>query len=170
MSSRGILIVTKFGYRRGGAEAVAIDLARLLHSHGWRTAIFAMDFPANAPASPDIPLFTAPEVSIDGSAADKARAARRILGGAGVGAAFRRALREFSPDIVHFHNIHSYLSPEVVRIAAMSGVPTVWTLHDYKLICPAYTFLRAGKVCEECLSNPWAVVRHRCMKLSLAAS
>lgn len=74
MSSRGILIVTKFGYRRGGAEAVAIDLARLLHSHGWRTAIFAMDFPANAPASPDIPLFTAPEVSIDGSAADKARA------------------------------------------------------------------------------------------------
>lgn len=170
MSSRGILIVTKFGYRRGGAEAVAIDLARLLHSHGWRTAIFAMDFPANAPASPDIPLFTAPEVSIDGSAADKARAARRILGGAGVGAAFRRALREFSPDIVHFHNIHSYLSPEVVRIAAMSGVPTVWTLHDYKLICPAYTFLRAGKVCEECLNDPWAVVRHRCMKRSLAAS
>ena len=85
MSSRGVLIVTKFGYRRGGAEAVAIDLARLLHNHGWRTAMFAMDYRVNTQASPDIPLFTAPEVSIDGSAADKARAARRILGGAGVG-------------------------------------------------------------------------------------
>lgn len=170
MNNPAALIVSKFGYRRGGAEAVAIDLARLLRGHGWRIALFAMDYPANEPAADDIPLFTAPEVSIDGPAAGRMRAAGRILGGAGVGDAFRRAIGEFRPDIVHFHNIHSYLSPEVVRIAAKAGIPTVWTLHDYKLICPTYSHLRSGKVCEECLSDPWAVVRHRCMKQSLAAS
>ena len=118
MSRLSALIVTKFGYRRGGAEAVAIDLASLLHSRGWRVGIFTMDYPANDAPPPGIAMYTAPEIRIDGALSDRLRGARRVLGGAGVAAAFRAALADFRPDLVHFHNIHSYLSPSLDALAA----------------------------------------------------
>ncbi len=30
---------------------------------------------------------------------------------------------------------------------------TVLTAHDYKIVCPSYTMLRDGHVCEECLTG-----------------
>ena len=54
---------------------------------------------------------------------------------------------------------------------ARAGVPTVMTLHDYKLVCPSYLFLDHGKVCEACLGGFFghAVVR-RCKDDSIGAS
>lgn len=47
----------------------------------------------------------------------------------------------------------------------------VWTLHDYKLLCPRYDCLRNGlQVCEECFSNKRKVREHKCMKNSALAS
>jgi glycosyltransferase involved in cell wall biosynthesis len=45
------------------------------------------------------------------------------------------------------------------------------TLHDYKLVCPVYTLLRAGRPCEACLGRmPWPLLAHRCKNSSLAES
>ena len=101
----------------------------------------------------------------------KLKAAARIFGGAGVKDAFSRLLKDFRPDVVHFNNIHSYLSPAIVKMAKDFGAKTVWTLHDYKLVCPSYSCLSQGKICEECIGgNVHAVVDKRCMKGSRAAS
>ena len=73
--------------------------------------------------------------------------------------------------MVHLHNIHSQLSPVLAQEAKKKGIPVVWTLHDYKLICPAYTFMDAsGNVCESCLKNPKAVIEKKCLKSSKLAS
>lgn len=82
-----------------------------------------------------------------------------------------RALDDFRPDVVHLHNVHSYLSPLVAVEAKKRGIRVVWTLHDYKLICPAYSCRRPdGTICEDCFQSPFGVLRHRCMKGSFAAS
>jgi putative colanic acid biosynthesis glycosyltransferase len=50
---------------------------------------------------------------------------------------FIEKIREFSPDIIHLHNIHGYfIHVEVLfNYLKTSGIPVVWTLHD----CWAFT-------------------------------
>ncbi len=47
----------------------------------------------------------------------------------------------------------------------------VMTLHNYRLSCLPATFLRDGRVCEDCLGRlPWRGVMHRCYRQSVPAS
>lgn len=164
-----VLIVNKFYYPRGGDCVCAISLERLLRENGHETAVFAMDYPENL--ATDFNRYFAPEVSFDGGIGNKLRAVARVFGGAGAKRAFKNILADFRPDVVHFNNIHSYLSPAIVKMAKDSGARTVWTLHDYKLVCPAYSCLSGGSVCEECIeSGKGGVLKKKCMKGSLAAS
>ena len=164
-----ILIVNKFYYPRGGDCICAITLERLLRENGHETAVFAMDYPENIDSG--FNRYFAPEVSFSGGIGNKLKAASRIFGGAGVKEAFAKLLTDFRPDIVHFNNIHSYLSPVIVEMAKKAGAKTVWTLHDYKLVCPAYSCLSNGKICEDCIGgNKRNVLSKRCMKGSRAAS
>ena len=75
------------------------------------------------------------------------------------------------PDIIHCHNLFPALSPGTLRAADRAGVTIVMTLHNYRLLCLPATFLREGKICEECMGRlPWRGVVHRCYRNSTAAS
>lgn len=164
-----ILIASKFFYMRGGAELVAINTRRMLLEHGHQVRVLAMDYPDNIPL-PERSTFPS-EVRLFGSMSDKLKGVRRMLGLGDVRRSVRRALDEFRPDVVHMHNVHTYLSPLVAREAAARGIRVVWTLHDYKPICPSYSCRRPdGTLCEECFANPRAVIRYRCMKGALLPS
>ncbi|MBD5312802.1 MAG: glycosyltransferase family 4 protein [Bacteroides sp.] len=164
-----VLIVNKFYYPRGGDCVCVLNLERLLGLHGYETAVFSMDYSENIPSEWS-PYF-ASGIDFSGSVSRKVDAVRRMLGFGDIRKSFLRILDEFNPDIVHLHNIHSYLSPQLALMARKRGKRVVWTLHDYKLICPSYSCLADGKVCEECVGgSSFGVVRHRCMKGSLAAS
>lgn len=163
-----ILLVNKF-YRREGGDCIHfLALEKLLRDHGHEVAVLVMKHPDNLqlPAG----SFEVPQVSINGGIVDRFNAASRILGSYGVKKAVKGAIASFRPDIVHLHNIHSYLSPAVAQMAKESGIPVVWTLHDYKLICGAYSCLQNGNPCTDCISSPTAILRHKCMKNSAAAS
>ncbi len=163
-----VLQVNKFYYPRGGDCIVMMGTERLLRAHGHEVAVFAMQYPDNV-ASPWSGYWPG-EVSFGGGARNIARAFTRMMGYGEVATCFGRLMDEFKPDVVHLHNIHSYLSPVVARVAHERGCRVVWTLHDYKPVCPSYSMLRDGKPCELCLSDGNAVVKHRCMKGSLPAS
>lgn len=84
-----------------------------------------------------------------------------------------RALRElaisFRPDVVHVHNFFPLVSPGVFRAAASLGLPTVLTLHNFRLLCPQAMLLREGRVCEDCVGRvPWRGVLRRCYRGSAA--
>jgi glycosyltransferase involved in cell wall biosynthesis len=51
-------------------------------------------------------------------------------------------------------------------------VPVVQSLHNYRLLCPAATFVRDGVVCEDCLGKtvPWPAVKNSCYRSSKLAS
>lgn len=163
-----ILLVNKFYYRRGGDCVCVLNLERLLRRNGHEVAIFAMDYSENEPTQWS--RYFAPNVTFQGGAAEKIKMLKRTLGFDNLNDSFKKLLDDFRPDVVHFHNIHSYLSPSLAKTAKQHGATVTWTLHDYKLLCPSYLCLRNGKPCEKCLSHPINVLAHRCMKDSLPAS
>ena len=57
------------------------------------------------------------------------------------------------PDLVHVHNTFLMVSPSIYSACKEAHVPVVQTLHNYRLLCPAATFFRDGRVCEECLEH-----------------
>lgn len=163
-----ILLVNKFYYPRGGDCISMINLEALLRRMGYEVAVYAMAYPKNL--SSDTARYFATEVSFSGGLVDKLKAANRLFGTGDIVRSFQRILDDFRPNIVHFHNIHSYLSPIVVKLAHEMGCRVVWTLHDYKLLCPAYNCLCHGKVCEACFTDLTQVLRRKCMKGSAVAS
>ncbi len=176
-----ILLCNKFYYHRGGDCIYTLELERLLHQHGHDVAIFAMKYPDNLP-SPWQDYF--PSEASFSFGPKMINALFRPLGSREVKEAFERIIQDFKPDVIHLGNIHSQLSPLLAEIAHSRGIHTVWTLHDYKLLCPRYDCMQPnGLVCEECFCNqkeatgkavkspnPNACLRHHCLKGSLLAS
>lgn len=163
-----VLIVNKFYYPRGGDCICAMNLERLLDEKDFDTAVFSMDYPENMTS--EWSAYFASQVEFSGSVSKKLKAMKRIFGMGDIRDSFSRILDDFAPDIVHLHNIHSYLSPQLAAMARKRGMKVVWTLHDYKLICPSYNCVSDGQPCEDCITSPFSIVRKRCMKGSMAAS
>lgn len=81
------------------------------------------------------------------------------------------AVQRFRPDVVHVHNAFPLVSPSVFWTARDLGVPTVMTLHNFRLLCPQATLLREGRVCERCVGRfPWEAVVHGCYRESRVQS
>jgi glycosyltransferase involved in cell wall biosynthesis len=75
------------------------------------------------------------------------------------------------PEVAFFHNTVPLISPSAYFACAEAGVPVVQTLHNYRFLCPAGTFLRQGKICEECVTSTlFRSVRHSCYQDSASAS
>ena len=164
-----ILLVNKFYYLRGGDCMATFGTERLLRSCGHEVAIFSMRYPSNVPSEWE--RYFPKEVAFSFSTLSKAISAiTRLFHSTEVARNFKRLLSDFQPDIVHLHNIHSYLSPLVARIAHQGGVRVAWTMHDFKLVCPSYLCLRDGAPCEACFKKKRNVILHRCMKGSFFAS
>jgi len=163
-----ILIASKFYYRRGGDCTYALNLESLLRSKGHETAVFAMQYPLNLNCSQE--KYFPSEVNFN-SAKGAFKATIRALGMGETADKFKSLIDDFQPHIVHLNNIHSQLSPVIAEIAHRRGVKVVWTLHDYKLVCPRYDCLLKGNtLCERCFTDKKQVLKNRCMKNSLAAS
>ncbi len=145
-----------------------INLEELLKANGHEVAIFSMDYPENLPSEwskyfpsevkfkPGLGLF---------------ETIKRPFGTSEVKRKFKTLLNDFKPDVVHLHNIHTQLSPIMGQIAHEKGVKVVWTLHDYKLLCPRYDCLRNGEtICEKCFTDKSKVKEYKCMKGSTIGS
>lgn len=82
-----------------------------------------------------------------------------------------RACEAFEPDVIHAHNTFPLISPSLYWEASRSGIPIVQTLHNFRLLCPQATFLRQGKICEDCLGKgTWRSVGRKCYRDSHAQS
>jgi glycosyltransferase involved in cell wall biosynthesis len=141
-------------YRSGpasGENRVVADEARLLVEGGHDVDVFA---PEMRPAS----------------GLQMIRAGIEVIWSAEAVAEVKRRVHHQKPDVVHCHNLFPWLSPAVLR-AVDEAVPIVMTVHNYRLLCLPGTFVRGGRICEDCLGRrPWPGVLHRCYQRSVAAS
>ena len=164
-----ILLANKFYYPRGGDCIYTIELERLLKSKGHEVSIFSMQHPSNQ--SSEYAGYFPSQIDFNKrSLKSFISLLIRPFGSPEVEKKFTRLIADFKPDIVHLNNIHSQLSPVIALIAHKHEIPVVWTLHDYKLVCPAYLLLSGGKPCEACLDKKWSVLSKKCIKDNLLAS
>lgn len=138
-----------------GENGVADDECRLLAAHGAEVERLEVESDEIAGWSPlrraALPL-------------------RVVWSGRGA-ALVRDAVERADPDVVHFHNTFPLLSPAALTAASSGRAAVVQTLHNFRPLCPAATFLRNGRVCEDCLGRlPLPALRHGCYRGSRAAT
>lgn len=158
-----ILLANKFYYRRGGDCIYMLNLEKLLKAHGHEVAVFAMDYPEN---------LDTPWKKYFPKNMSKLMAFTRPFGSHEVKSKFKKLLDDFKPDVVHLNNVHTQLSPVMAELAHQRGIKVVWTLHDYKFLCPRYDCLKNGNtICETCFNgDKKACLDYKCMKGSMLAS
>jgi glycosyltransferase involved in cell wall biosynthesis len=145
-----VLLVNKFFYLRGGAEASFFDTARLLREKGHRVSFFSMRHPRNFASSFSRYFVSPVDFGRSAPIGQKMKSSLRILYSFEASRRIARLLEEERPDLVHLHNIHHQLSPSILPAIKRHRLPVVMTLHDYKMVCPVYTLFSNGKVCERC--------------------
>ncbi|MFO7973168.1 MAG: glycosyltransferase [Planctomycetota bacterium] len=81
-------------------------------------------------------------------------------------------IRRERPSVMHCINTFPLISPACYYAARREGVAVVQSLRNYRLLCPGATCLRQGRICEDCVSKPfaWPAVRHGCYRHSRAGS
>jgi len=167
-----VLHVNKYLYRRGGAESYMFDLADLQRQAGHEVDFFGMTHPDNE--AQRLAHHFPRQVELEpppSTALGKASAVARMIWSSSSRRGLAHVLDEVQPDVVHLHNIYHQLSPSILAATSEFGVPTVMTLHDYKLACPSYQMLDHGKVCSACIERgPLQAARHRCKDGALAPS
>lgn len=156
-----ILHVNKFPHRVGGVESHVFALSARQQAAGHTTDLFSLE-----------------NVGHNGfdiaskSLRSRVSSVSTLLWSRAAHASLEQHIRDFDPDVVHFHNIYHHLSPSVIAAARKQARPTVMTMHDYKVVAPCYLLFRDGGQCTECVGRrfPLPSIEHRCVKVSRAAS
>lgn len=166
-----VLQINKFHYVKGGAERYYLDISEALRHRGHQVNHLAMAHPSNLPATPGDRFVE--EVDYRGGLGPvaKVRHGLRAIWNREAERAVLDLARAKKPTVAHLHNIYHQLSPSVIAALRTAGVPVVQTLHDYKLVCPAYLLMTEGRICERCKGGRYLeAVRHRCLLDSTGAS
>jgi glycosyltransferase involved in cell wall biosynthesis len=161
-----ILQVNKFYYHHGGADTVMIHTGKLLEKKGHDVIYFSMRSDKNEPC--DQEKYFVPFIDLNkGGIKNSIRIAGRLLYSTDARDRMERLLLKEKPDIVHLHNIYHQLSPSILHPIYNKKIPTVMSLHDYKLVCAEYNMLCRGKPCEDCAHGRYFMCfKNSCIKNS----
>lgn len=166
-----LLSINNYYYRRGGAEVVFLEQNRLMEEAGWRVVPFAMRHEKNLPSEWSDYFVEEIEFGEAYTLAEKAKRALKITYSLEARKNIARLIERVRPDVAHAHNIYHHISPSFFEVLHSRGVPTVLSLHDLKIACPAYKMLTHDGVCERCKGGKiWNVMTQRCIKNSLTLS
>jgi glycosyltransferase involved in cell wall biosynthesis len=107
----------------------------------------------------------------DGSLLGRVAIAPRMVWSWEARSDFASILDELRPDIVHVHNTFLVISPSIYSACSQRRIPVIQTLHNFRLLCPAGTFLRDGIVCHECVHHTLLrSIRYGCYRDSRTAT
>ncbi|MEM1212104.1 MAG: glycosyltransferase family 4 protein [Planctomycetota bacterium] len=141
-----ILLVNDAATPLGGAEHMTLSLREAYRRRGHDALIFASTHGQHAgPCEADMTCR-----SFSGPAQGVARVYNPWAA-----SAFRRAVKEFDPDVVHVRMFLTQLSPAIMPM--LKGRPHLYHATDYMMVCPSGHMLRsdgepcrtpAGRVCR----------------------
>jgi glycosyltransferase involved in cell wall biosynthesis len=165
-----VLVANNYYYMRGGCERVMFNDIRALLDRRVDVVPFSTIDPANVPTEYSADFARGVDIHAT-TAMGRLGAAVEAIHSRRTAEAFGALVEKTRPDIVHCHNIYGRLTTSILAVARRRAVPTVLTVHDYKLVCPSYLMLLDGRPCNACMDGGYyRCVVHRCHKHSLAAS
>ncbi|HKM85711.1 MAG TPA: glycosyltransferase family 4 protein [Terriglobales bacterium] len=146
-----ILYCNKYDYPFSGTEAYLFDLIHRMDQRGHETALFSMDHgrtPAFAGRCYRIPHidFKDPNAGF----LKKIRMAAHAVYSPSARRAMRSCLADFSPGLAHVRGIYHHLSPSILWELKRQGIPVLYHVNDFKILCPTYNFVADGRPCELC--------------------
>lgn len=161
-----ILLINNFHYRKGGSEVVYFNIADLLQQYGHEIIFFSCVDEKNEPCRQQ-EFFIRPNNKLS-----KLKGAIRYFYNTVAKHNIEKLILAEKPDIAHIHLFWGGISPSILSVLHKYDIPVVHTVHDYRMICPAYTFRTPnGTICEECQGvHFYKCIKHRCSKGSLAQS
>ena len=158
-----VLMAHTFHHARGGDSTYALGLSRLLEADGHAVVPLAMRHPDNDPSVWEHRFLPWVDLRDPRGRLAKLAAVPRMLWSREARALARRLIAEERPDVLHLQHIHRHITPSILDAAQEAGVPVVWTVHDYELVCPEGHLFRDGAPCEDCRHEGYAAaIRHRC--------
>lgn len=148
-----ILQIDKYFYLKGGAETVFFNTIDLLKENGHHVVPFCLKSKKNRESEYSKYFVDFPELS-ESSTFTKIKNISNFFYNTDSVKKLETLIQNEKPDIAHIHLLFNGISVSILPLLKKHNIPIVMTVHDYRLICPAYTF-RNGKeeICESCLKN-----------------
>ena len=151
-----VLLINNLHYRRGGSETVYFNTGRLLEEAGHTVIWFSLRDGKNLPCDQ-----LADFASRGGNILARLR---NYFYNKDVARRLDALLEREHPDIAHVHLLWGGVGAAIFEPLHRHGVPLVHTVHDYRMVCPAYTFRNdRGRICEECSEGNYRpCLKNRC--------
>jgi glycosyltransferase involved in cell wall biosynthesis len=150
----------------GGSDRYFFALAKILQEHSHSVIPFTAGHPNNLPTPwsdyfPEGVNFEAPSF----------RDILRFVYSKSAANAMRKILKHSPIDIAHLHIYYGQLTASILASLQEADLPIVQTLHEYKIVCPVYTLVSNGEICQACQGHAfWHAIVKRCNRGSLARS
>ena len=169
-----VLLINNYYYNRGGDCTYLFSLKNILKEHKNNVSVFSMNHPLNFDTK--FSKYFVSYINYDQEIRSKTissglKVAKRTIYSTEAKKKIEELIRIEKPDIAHIQNIHHHITPSIFKTLKKNGIPIVWTLHDYTIICPNTSFLSKGEICEKCKKRKYfwpSIVK--CKKNSFAAS
>lgn len=159
-----ILFCNKYNFPFSGTEVYLFELMDLLRSQGHEVALFSMADPRGAPTPFD--EYFVPHIDFKDPRATwttRAKQAAHAVYSTDARQRLQHVIASFHPDIAHVRNIYHHLSPSILWELKAQGIPVLYHLNDFKLLCPAYNLVSNGRACEQpCTGRFWKVLSEGC--------
>ncbi len=143
------LLIDVYNFNKGGAETVCFNTGKLLEEHGHEVVYFTLKWKDNRP-SPQSKYFPESKETRRGPLKQVKNlvnyfyhfeAAKKI----------EQLIIDEKPDVAHIHLMWGQITPSIFPVFKKYSIPVLFTVHDYRIVCPAYTFRDGnGKICEAC--------------------
>src|SRR5215472_3429643 len=158
-----ILYCNKYNYPFSGTEVHLFEVMQLMREHGHETALFSMADPRGKPTPYDQHFVPHTDFKAERGWASKGRQAAHAIYSTQARRKIRAMIRDFRPDVAHVRNIYHHLSPSILWELKAQGVPVIYHLNDFKVLCPAYNFVADGQPCEACRNGKFRrMIRKGC--------
>lgn len=164
-----ILYCNKYNFRFSGTEAYLFETMEAIRARGHETALFSVADSRGETTRYD--EYLVPKEPKSGWAG-KARFAGQAIYSFVAREKLRGLLATFRPDVAHVRNIYHHLSPSILWELKAHGIPVIYHVNDFKLLCPAYNLVsRTGVICERCVGGKFRnAVVHDCHAAGRAAA
>ena len=158
-----ILYCNKYNFRFSGTEVYLFELMDLMRAGGNEVALFSMADERGQATAYD--RHFVPHIELKGklSTWQKARGAAHAIYSLDARRRIRDMIADFRPDVAHVRSIYHHLSPSILWELKKQGVPVLYHLNDFKVLCPSYNLVAQGNTCEACKGGSFQrMMRKRC--------
>ena len=162
-----ILQINKYHYIRGGADRVYFNTGKLLENNGHDVIYFSMDSMDNVPCDQS-KYFASNNDFTRFSFLQKIKKSTAFFYNKDAEIKLRELIEIEKPQIAHAHVFFGSLTPSVLKVLKKYNIPVIISVHDYKIVCPAYLFLNGkNEICESCEGKKYyKAVTNNCVKNS----